>query len=127
MMKNEIYKAQWIKKKIKVLRKYLQRTSEITFHRINVIDVYNYNMNNVDVEDQLRGSYCFYHWMLKSKLWWSMFFWCFQVLLTNSFIIYKNCMILHKQKPTSHYNFHKAGALAWISQDEHWSKQSDDT
>ena len=73
MMKNEIYKAQWIKKKIKVLRKYLQRTSEITFHRVNVIDMYYYKMNHVDVEDQLRGSYRFDHWMRKSKWRWSMF------------------------------------------------------
>ena len=65
MMDNAIDKVQWIKKKRRVFRKYLQRTSEITFHRINVIDVYNYNMNNVDVADRLRGSYRFDHCMCK--------------------------------------------------------------
>ena len=56
MMTNAIEKVQWIKKKRKVFRKYLKRASEITFHRVNVIYMYNYSMNNVDVADQLRVS-----------------------------------------------------------------------
>ena len=36
-------------------------------------------------------------------------------------------MILHRQKPISHCNFHQAVALPCISQDAHWQKQSDDT
>ena len=113
--------------KIKVFRKYLQRTLEINFYRVNMVDMYNYNMNNVDVSDQLRGYYRFDHWMRKRKWWWSMFFWYFQVLLTNSFIVYKNYMILHIHKPISHHNFHKAVALAWTSQDANWPKKCDDT
>ena len=61
MMTNATEKIEWIKKKQKVFRKDLQKTSEISFYRVNVIDQYNFNMNNVDVADQLRGSYCFDH------------------------------------------------------------------
>ena len=43
-----------------------------------------------------------------------MFFWCYQVLLTNSFIVYKKYMLMHKQKPISRYEFNKAIALAWV-------------
>ena len=47
-------------------------------------------MNNVDIADQLRGFYRIDKWMRKRKWWWSMFFWCFQILLTNSYIVHKN-------------------------------------
>ena len=34
-----------------------------------------------------------------------MFFWCFQMLLTNSYILYKKYMLLHNITPMSHYDF----------------------
>ena len=71
-------------------------------------------MNNIDIADQVRGSYRFDHWMRKRKWWWSMFFCCYQVPLTNSFIVYKKYMLMHKQNPISHYEFNKAIALAWV-------------
>ena len=43
------------------------------FHNINIIDEYNYNMKNVYIYDQLRGSYRFDHWRSKRKWWWSIF------------------------------------------------------
>ena len=58
-MTNAAEKVEWIKKKRKVFRKDLQQIADTTFHRVNVIDMYNFNMNNVDVADQLRGSYRF--------------------------------------------------------------------
>ena len=47
-------------------------------------------MNNVDIADQLRGSYQIDKCMRKRKWWRSMFFWGFQMLLTNSYIVLKN-------------------------------------
>ena len=75
------------------------------FYRVNVIDDKNHFMGNVDIADQLRGSYRFDHWMCKSKWWWSMFFWGFQVLLTNSYILYRKYYLIHDMKPMSQYKF----------------------
>lgn len=120
MMSNATNCIEWIQKKRKVWRKDQQMNVSMTYHRLNVIDEYNYNMNNVDIADQLRGSYRFDHWMRKRKWWWSMFFWCYQMLLTNCFIVYKKYMIMHRQKPMTHYEFQKAIALAWIDSKHYW-------
>jgi len=98
--------------------------AQISFYCLNVIEAYNYNMNNVDIVDQLRGSYRFDHWMRKQKWWWSIFFWCFQILLTNSYIVYTKYMITHKQIILSHYEFNKAIALAWLDKDKYWPKNT---
>ena len=41
---------------------------KIDFRCLNIMDEYNYNMNNVDIADQLRGSYRFGHWMRKKMV-----------------------------------------------------------
>ncbi len=44
-----------------------KRFVPIPFYCVNIIDDYNNNINSVDVADQIRGSYQFYHWMRKHK------------------------------------------------------------
>ena len=73
----------WLNKDLKLVDKTQHTMVAAPFYRVNVIDDYNQFMGNVDIADQLRGSYRFDHWMLKRKWWWSMLFWAFQVLLTN--------------------------------------------
>ena len=87
MMSNACDKVEWTQKSRKIWRKDTQRLVAMKFHRVNIVDEYNYHMNNVDVADQLQGSYRFYLFLRKTKWWWSMFFWCFQMLLTNSYIL----------------------------------------
>ena len=84
MLKNAYEKVEWIEKSRKIWRKDTQQLVDVMFHLLNIIDDYNFNMNNVDVVDQLWGSYRFDHFVRKTKWWWSMFFWSFQMLLTNS-------------------------------------------
>ena len=47
----------WEKKKREVWHKGLQRIVNLPFYRLNIIDTYNYGMNNVDEADQSRNSY----------------------------------------------------------------------
>ena len=44
-------------------------------YQVNVIDDYNHFMGNLDISDQMRGSYRFEHWKGMSKWWWSMLYW----------------------------------------------------
>lgn len=104
----------WVKKERKLFDKNLMELVPAPFFRINVIDDYNHIMGNVDIADQLRGSYRFDHWMRKRKWWWSMFFWCFQVLMTNSYIAYKKYMEIHDVKPMTHYQFRYRLCISWL-------------
>jgi len=78
-------------------------------------------MNNVDQADQLRGSYRFDRWMRKRKWWWSMWMWGVQVLLVNSYILYKTAHLLIWKPPPknvlSQYDFRHAIVLRWFEVD----------
>ena len=50
------------------------------------------NINNVDITDQIRGSYRPDRWMRKHKWWWLMFFWVHGTLLVNAYVAYKRHM-----------------------------------
>jgi hypothetical protein len=63
-----------------------------TFLCLGVNDSYNDNMINVDIADQLRGSYCPDRWMRKMKWWWAMFFWGHGTLLVNVYVSYRRYM-----------------------------------
>ena len=68
-------------------------------YRVYVIDDCNHFMGNVDIDDQLRGSYRFHHLMRNMKWWWSMLFWEFQLILTNSYMLYRKFYIIQNLKP----------------------------
>jgi len=86
------------------------------FYRLNLLDTYNYNMNNVDIADQLAGVYRWDHWMRKRKWWWAIMFWALQQKITNAFICYQKYMRLHCLKPMSHYTFLEKVALVWLKE-----------
>ena len=46
-----------------------KNTVDMTFHRLNIIYMYNFGMGSVDVADQPRMQYRPYHWMSNRK-WW---------------------------------------------------------
>ena len=122
MLSNSCEKVQWVEKERKIWRKDTQTLVTTKFYRLNIIDDYNNNMNNVDVADQLRGAYRFDRFVRLTKWWWSMYFWCFQMLLTNSYVLYKKYMLLHDMKPLSHYDFQTSVAKAWVRPDLYLSK-----
>ena len=67
----------------------------LRFLRINTIHKYNSEMRDVDLADQLRGSYRVDHWIRNRKWWWSILFWGLSVILTNAYIIYVAVNVKH--------------------------------
>ena len=59
----------WTPIKKKVYYKIEKNTVDMTFHRLNIIYMYNFGMGSVDVADQPRMQYRPYHWMSNRK-WW---------------------------------------------------------
>ena len=114
VLTNAIEQVKWIQKDRQLYDKTQNKKAPPPFYRINIIISYNYNMNNVDIADQLRGSYRWDHWMRKRKWWWSMYFWCIQMLLTNCYVLYKKYMILHNKKPLSQYLFKYRICMCWL-------------
>ena len=94
----------------------MNKLVEMPFHRLNIYETYNYNMNNVDISDQLQGVYRWDHWMRKRKWWWAIMFWALQVMTTNAFIAYKKYMTMLKSKHLSHYEFLEQVCIKWITE-----------
>ena len=82
------------------------------FLRLNVNDSYNYNMNSVDLSDQITNVYQVDYWMHKYKWWWTLLFWGHGVVLANAYIIYKKLFEEGKVKPMSHYEFQRMTCLS---------------
>ena len=125
LLSSSCEKVEWVRKTRKLWHKGLQRKVEVPFYRLNLIDDYNFNMNNVDMADQLRLQYKIHNWIRNRKWWWSIFFWILETSLTNCFVCYKKFMIMHNRKPMGHYEFIRAIALAWIDPDNYSSSSVD--
>ena len=93
------------------------------FLRLVINDSYNMNMNNVDVADQLRGSYRPDRWMRKQKLWWSLLFWGHGTLIVNAFVAYRRYMDMEGKVPMSHYDFRSKLVLAKVDPEGHGTEK----
>ena len=107
--------VQWVKKTRKIYDHSLNKVRERTFLRLNINDLYNKEMGDVDIADQIRGTYRIDKWMRKYKWWYAIFWWGFQVLMVNSYVCYKSHMEEHGLKLISHYEFQKSIARAFIT------------
>ena len=105
----------WIQKKRKVYDKATSTMVDNEFLRLNINDDYNFGMGNVNIADQIRGSYRFDKWSRKFKWWHSIYWWGFQVLMVNLYQCYKTYVNEMKGDPISHYDYQKMVAHAWIS------------
>ena len=82
--------------------------------RLNLANLYNFNMNSVDRADQLRNNYRPDGlWVHQRKWWWSIFLWCLGQAVVNAYILYKRTCEIEKRTPMSHLDFHIAVAEAW--------------
>ena len=107
--------VQWVKKTFKVYDKKTNKSKNSTFLWLNINDLYNKEMGNVDIADQIRGAYRIDKWMRKYKWWYAIFWWGFQVLMVNSYVLYKSHMNKHGLKPLSHYEFNKFISRVYIT------------
>jgi hypothetical protein len=100
----------------------VQMLAWLSFLRPEVTGMYNNGMNNVDIADQLRGTYRLDRWMRKRKWWWSIWMWGLQVLLVNAFVLYRTAHHLiwktEKKLILSHYEFREAIVKSWIDGDD---------
>ena len=98
------------------------KVESLCFLRMNTIDNYNKTMGNVDIADQLRGSYRVDHWIRNRKWWWSLWFWSLGVMLTNAYImkckVDMECGVDEKDLMSQH-DFRKDVAEAWINPAEY--------
>ena len=88
MMSTVAESIEWIEKKRKVWSSSEQKKVQMRYLRLNLINDYNENMNNVDLADQLRNCYRFNHWFRNRKWWWSIYLWSLGVAATNAFVMY---------------------------------------
>lgn len=90
----------------------------IAYYQTNIQNMYNFNMNSVDISDQLRSLYGFQHWVRNIKWWWALFMWVLCIILVNAYMLYKTAHLYiwctDKKDIMSQYEFRKAIALAWI-------------
>ena len=101
------------------------RVETVEFLRLNTINSYNEEMGNVDVADQLRGSYRCDIGVRNREWWWSLWFWALGVMLVNSYIMYLKLHLIHgrqKKDLISHHDFRRAIAIYWIN--EEYSKRT---
>ena len=86
----------------------------VTIMRLSLADLYNKNMNSVDIADQLRNNYRPDGlWLRFRKWWWSVMLWCLGQAVTNGYLMYKRVCELEGVKPMTHLKFQEQVATAW--------------
>lgn len=71
----------------------------------SVVDLYNHNMNGVDIADQHSVYYAFQR---KTRKWWrKVFFWLVETTVVNSYVIYKESVLAIGDQPRSHLTYRR--------------------
>ena len=82
-------------------------------------------MGSVDQAYQLRLQYCIHYWLSNCKWWWAIFFWVYELSLTNCYVLYLKFYQIHLRKPPwNHYEFIWSVTLAWIDPKLYWPVKS---
>ena len=95
----------------------------LRFLRLNNIAKCNKEMGDVDLADQLRGNYRMDKNVRNRKWWWSIMFWFYGAMLTNSHVmclsINIQCFGKKRKDLLTHLQFRERIAEYWINPDEH--------
>ena len=71
----------------------------------SVVDLYNHNMNGVDIADQHSVYYTFQR---KTRKWWrKVFFWLVETTVVNSYVLYKESVLVIGDQPGSHLTYRR--------------------
>ena len=88
----------------------------VPIKRLSLADLYNHNMNSVDIADQLRGVYRPDGlWMRMRKWWWAFFLWLMGQSVINAYREYIKDCSRHNVLAMSHLDFHVAVATVWCT------------
>ena len=114
----------WIVKTRKIYDKTVGTMTKMNFLCLNINNQYNYGMGDVDLADQLRLVYKVNVWLRNYKWWHTFFWWGVQVLIVNSFVVYKKVLKQAGMTPMSHYEYQKAIALGLLDEETYGSKRA---
>ena len=118
-------KILWIKVTKKIWNTITGKYKEVPFYWLNIVHEYNMKMGRTDLGDQLQGSYRYDHWLRNRKLWWSIFFWTFGMLHTNSYILFCIFWEAHGYNtPFPHYEYRRQCFLAWLQPEIYFAQSS---
>ena len=110
---------EWIIKNKKVFSAALKKMITVNFLRLNILDEYNFNMNSVDIADQLRNYLRLDKNIRNWKWWWALFFWGMGVTSVNSYVLYKMFHRSQGHTPKTHYDFQRLIVLALLDPQLH--------
>ena len=94
--------------------------SDLNYYRPNFSDVYNNEMDHVDITDHLGKNYQVAKGLLQRKWWLSIFFWALDRCILNAFVLYKSWHQMHGKKFLSHYKFRESLCMSWLLPDTYW-------
>lgn len=109
----------WMKQEKEVYNVEMGEIETLEFLQMNNNIAYNKEMGNVDIADQLQGSYICDIGVRNHKWWWSLWFWGLGVMLVNAYIMYVKFNLscgINKKDLLSHHEFQKQIALSWINE-----------
>ena len=115
MMSTRMPSISWIKATKKIWNTATGKYKEAPFYRLNIVHKYNMKMGSTDLGDQLWGFSRYNHWLRNRKWWWSVFFWTFDMLHTNSYILF--CLFWEAHGHNAlflHYKYRRQCFLAWL-------------
>ena len=122
-MSNTCEVVKWNKMTCKVWSKGKNRMVEMPFFRLNLIQDYNIGNNAIDLVDHIRNTYLWDIFMRKRKWWWSIMMLCLQMLLANSYILYRKYTKMHDLEVISNFYFNQQVCMSWIDYYNHGLKK----
>ncbi len=121
MITNVAWEIMWNEVEKKIWSKAMHAMLAFKFLCLCISDDYNQDMKYKDIPNQL----CLVYWMMgftcNTKWWWALWLLAFEVLLVNSYLLYKHDCKEHQLSVNyNHYESIEAASEAWIDPINYW-------